>query len=426
MLTLHSGNRHMYCDGVSRRSFLTIGALGLGGFTLPNLLRAEDAAGIGSSHKAVINIHLSGGPSHQDMFDLKADAPAEYRGEFNPIQTNVPGIDICEHMPRLAQMADKYVILRSLFGSVGAHSNYQTHSGFGERDLQIVGGRPALGSVVSKLQGATDSGAPPFVSSNGGNSGFVGPTYKPYKPDGAGRNNLRLQSGLSAERLGNRTNLLASLDRIQRDADTSGEMNAMDVFTRKAVEVVTTGTLADALDVSKEDAKVKERYGDRDGANFLLARRLIEAGVRVVSFNWGGWDTHRQNFVTLKRQLPKLDTAMSALIEDLHARGMGQDVSIVMWGEFGRTPRINATAGRDHWPKLSMGFLAGGGMRTGQVLGSSTRNAEAALDRPVHFQEVMATLYKNMGIDAENVKVFDPAGRPQYLLEHRTPIQELA
>ncbi len=425
MLAVLSSNTHRYCDGLSRRSFLTVGALGLGGMTLADLLRAEQAAGIGSSHKAVINIHLGGGPSHQDMFDLKPNAPVEYRGEFNPIKTNVPGMDICEHMPKLAQMADKFVIIRSLFGSVGAHSNYQTHSGFSERSLQVVGGRPALGSVVSRLQGPTDSGAPPFVSSNGGNPGFVGPSYKPYKPDGAGRNNLRLQTGLTTERLSDRTNLLSSLDRIRREVDTTGSMDAMDVFTQKAVEVVSTGTLADALDVNKEDAKVRERYGNRDGANFLLARRLIEAGVRVVSFNWGGWDTHGQNFVRLKSQLPKLDVAMSALIEDLHERGLDNDVSIVMWGEFGRTPRVNANAGRDHWPKLSMGFLACGGMRNGQVLGSSTRNAEAALDRPVHFQEVHATLYKNLGIDVETVKVPDPAGRPQYLLEQRTPIPEL-
>ncbi len=425
MLTIPSNSHHLYCDGVSRRSFLTIGALGFGGMTLADLLRAEDAAGVGSSHKAVINIHLGGGPSHQDMFDLKPNAPVEYRGEFNPIKTNVPGIEICEHMPKLAQMADKYVIIRSLFGSVGAHSNFQTHTGFSNRSLQVVGGRPALGSVVSRLQGPTDSGAPPFVSSNGGNSGFVGPSYKPYKPDGAGRNNLRLQSGLSTERLSDRTNLLSSLDRIRRDADSTGSMGAMDVFTKKAVEVVTSGTLADALDVNKEDAKVRQRYGDRDGSNFLLARRLVEAGVRVVTFNWGSWDTHRGNFITLKRQLPKLDVALSALIGDLHERGMDKDVSIVMWGEFGRTPRVNASAGRDHWPKLSMGFLACGGMRNGQALGTSTRNAEAALDRPVHFQDVHATLYRNLGIDVETVKVPDPAGRPQYLLERRTPIQEL-
>ncbi len=424
MWTIQTGKKHDYCDGVSRRSFLRIGAMGFGALTLADLFRAEAAAGIHSSHKAVINIHLSGGPSHMDMFDLKPSAPVEYRGEFNPIATNVPGIEVCELMPQLAQMADKYVVLRSLIGSVGAHSNYQTHSGFGERTLQIVGGHPALGSVVAYLQGPTDSGAPPFVSSNGGHPGFLGPSFKPYAPDGRGRNNLRLQSGLSAERLGDRTELLSSLDRMRRNMDETGSMEALDTFTRKAVEVVTSGSLADALDVNNEAAQVRERYGT-DGNAFLLARRLVEAGVRVVSFNWGGWDTHSNNFVTLRRQLPRLDAILSTLIQDLHDRGMDRDVSVVMWGEFGRTPRVNANAGRDHWPKLSMGFLAGGGMRTGQVIGSSTRNGDAALDRPVHFQEVHATLYHNLGIDAETVKIPDPAGRPQYLLEHRTPIAEL-
>lgn len=426
MLTLSTGRSNAYCDGVSRRSFLRIGAMGLGGLslTMADLLRAEAASGIGSSHKAVINIHLSGGPSHQDMFDLKPNAPVEYRGEFNPIATNVPGIEICEHMPQLAQMADRYAIIRSLVGSTGQHSNYQTHSGFDQRDLQVVGGRPALGSVVSRLMGATDSGAPPFISSNGGSPGFLGPSYKPYSPDSAGRNNLKLQSNMSPERLGDRTGLLASLDRFRREADRTGSMDALDVFTQKAVEVVTSGTLADALDVNKEDAKIREVYG-RDGSNFLMARRLIEAGVRVVSFNWGGWDTHGNNFKTLKTQLPKLDVAMSALLQDLQQRGMDRDVAVVMWGEFGRTPRVNSGAGRDHWPKLSMCFLAGGGMQTGQVIGSSTRNAEAALDRPVDFQNVHATLYRLMGIDVETVKVDDPAGRPQYLLENRDVISEL-
>ncbi|MEQ8785674.1 MAG: DUF1501 domain-containing protein [Pirellulaceae bacterium] len=426
MLSFSTGKSTKFCDGLSRRNFLRVGALGVGGLSLSlaDVLRAEAAAGKSSSHKAVINIHLGGGPSHQDMFDLKPTAPVEYRGEFNPIQTNVPGIEICEQFPRLAKMADKYVILRSLVGSAGQHSNYQTHSGFSDRSLQVVGGRPALGSVVTKLQGATDSGSPPFVSSNGGSPGFLGPSYKPYTPDSAGRNNLRLQGSITTERLSTRTNLLQSLDRFRHEADRSGSMDAMDVFTQKAVEVVTSGTLADALDVNNEDPQVRERYTP-DGANFLLARRMIEAGVRVVSFSWGGWDTHRDNFSSLRRQLPKLDIALSALIEDLHQRGMDQDVSVVMWGEFGRTPRVNATAGRDHWPKLSMGFLAGGGMRTGQVIGSSTRNAESALDRPVDFQQVHATLYKLLGIDVENVKVLDPAGRPQYLLEQRTPIHEL-
>jgi hypothetical protein len=425
MLKLFARDRHGYCNGATRRSFLQVGA-GLGGLTLAGLLRAEAAAGVVSSQKAVINIHLAGGPSHQDIFDLKPSAPVEYRGEFNPIKTNVAGIEICEHLPRLAQMADKWAVIRSLVGSSAGHSNYQTHSGFNERSLENVGGRPALGSIVSYLQGPSPNGAPAFVSHNGGSPGFLGPSHAAYKPDGPGRKNLSLQREMPAERLDDRTQLLSTLDRMRRDMDRTGKMEAMDAYTLKAAEVVTSGTLAEALDVSKEDKKSQARYGGREGQNFLLARRLVEAGVRVVTFSWGGWDTHSNNFNSLRKQLPQLDIAMSALIDDLHQRGLQNDVSIVLWGEFGRTPRVNnSNGGRDHWPKLSMAFLAGGGMRCGQTIGSSTKYAEEAADRPLHFQEVHATLLHNLGINPQSQQIVDPAGRPQYLLEYREPIREL-
>ena len=421
MLKIHCGTRQRYCDGVSRRSFLQLGALGLGSLTLPQLLRAEAALGKPSSHKAIINIHLSGGPSHQDMFDLKPNAPIEYRGEFNPIATNVPSLEICEHFPKLAQMADKFAVIRSLVGMFDDHSNFHTHTGFNRRDLQNAGGRPALGSVVARVLGSTEGGAPPFISYNGGESGYLGPVYSPYSPNGG---DLRLNGNLTADRLDSRTNLLRSLDGIRREMDTSGKMEAFDSYTQRAVGVVTSGKVADALDSNKEDEKVRERYG-KDGRNFLLARRLVEAGVRVVTFNWGGWDTHGGNFTTLKRQLPQLDIAMSALLTDLHERGLDKDVTVVMWGEFGRTPRVNSGAGRDHWSKLAMCFLAGGGMRTGQAVGTSTKFAETAQDRPVQLQEVFATLYHNLGIDVRSAQLFDTAGRPQYLVEKREVIREL-
>jgi hypothetical protein len=421
MLTIFSGRKANYCDGVSRRNFLKLGAMGLGSLTLAQLYRAEAAANVGSSNKAVINIHLGGGPSHQDMFDLKPNAPIEFRGEFNPIATNVPGLEICELFPTLATMADKFAVIRSLIGSTGQHSSYQTQSGYDQRDLRNVGGRPALGSVVTKLMGASENGAPAYISYNGGDPGYLGPVYKPYQPSGT---DLKLNGTLTAERLEGRTNLLTSLDTIRRDMDSTGQMEALDAFTQRAVGVVTSGHVADALDVNKEDAAVRERYGN-DGRSFLTARRLVEAGVRVVTFNWGGWDTHSGNFTTFRRQLPNLDRAMSALIQDLHDRGMDKDVTVVMWGEFGRTPRVNMSAGRDHWPALAMAFLAGGGMRTGQAIGTSTKNAEYAKDRPVHFQEVFATLYRNMGIDVAGTTLPDTAGRPQYLVDIRKPISEL-
>ncbi|MCR9119080.1 MAG: DUF1501 domain-containing protein [bacterium] len=420
MLNLLLNQATRFCDGVTRRDALKLGAAGISGLTLGGLFEAEARANIGSSHKAVINIHLGGGPSHQDMFDLKPDAPVEFRGEFNPIRTNVPGMEISEHMPQLAQRADKFAIIRSIIGSTGQHSNYQTHSAYDSRDLKNVGGRPSLGSVVAHTQGAV-AGAPPFISYNGGEAGYLGPVYKPYKPSGT---SLKLNRGLTEERLSDRTNLLSSLDSLRRDADTSGQMNALDAHTRQAVEVVTSGKVADAVDLNKEDPSIVERYG-KDNRNMLYARRLVEAGVRVVTLNWGSWDTHTGNFTKLQTQLPKLDNGLSALLDDLHSRGMQDDVTVVVWGEFGRTPRVNKNAGRDHWNRVMSGFIAGGGMRTGQVIGATTRDAGEAADRPIHIQRVFATIYHNLGIDVERTTIVDNAGRPQFLVDHRQPIEEL-
>ncbi len=422
MFSISSNQRSTrYCDGVSRRNFLTVGGLGVAGMSLADLYRAEAAAGTGSSQKAVINIHLAGGPSHQDTFDLKPDAPSEFRGEFNPISTNVPGIDICQHLPLLAQQADKFAIVRSLTGSVSDHSDYPTQTGFNRENLRNQGGRPSIGSVASKLFGSS-AGAPPFVSYNGVYPGYLGAIHKPYKPKGG---DLRLQGTMTADRLASRTSLLNSLDGLRRDTDNRGQMDALDAFTQQAVEVVTSGRVADALDLEKEDADIRERYG-KDGTMFLTARRLVEAGVRVVTFNWGGWDTHSNNFDTLRGQLPKMDRALSALFQDISERGLDQDVSVVVWGEFGRTPRVNNNnGGRDHWLEVAMCLLAGGGMKTGQVIGRSNKNAERAVDRPVHLQEVFATLYHNLGIDVSKTTISDGAGRPQYLVEGRQPIHEL-
>ena len=420
------GKMDGYCDGISRRTALSIGAAGIGGMMLPDLLRAENAAGIRGSNKALINVYLGGGPSHQDMWDLKPNAPSEYRGEFTPIKTNVPGMEICEHFPMLARMADKFAVVRSTVGTVDDHSSFHTQAGYAKRDLQLVGGRPALGSVVAKLKGQTETGAPSFVSYMGDVSpGFLGAIHRPYRPDGPGRDNLRLSKEMSADRLANRAELRAKLGHLRAEADASGEMNAVDGFTSRAVEVVTSGRLADALDAEKESKSVRDRYGSDGNKNFLLARRLVEAGVRVVTFSWGGWDTHGQNFVTLRKQLPKLDQGLSALIQDLSDRSMLNDVMIVVWGEFGRTPRINKDAGRDHWSKVMSTFLAGGGLKTGQMVGTTDRYAGEADDRPVHLREIFATLYRHFGIDAKNTTIQDTAGRPQYLVDARDPVKEL-
>ncbi len=431
MLTITGDQWHM-CDGIPRRNVLKIGALGLGGLMLPDLYRMEAHAKSGARQKALINIHLSGGPSHQDMWDLKPEAPAEYRGEFQPIGTNVPGMQVCELFPKLAKMADRFAIVNGMVGSVDEHSYSTAMTGYPESALRSIGGRPSIGSVVSKLNQSRDELALPYVSLMGTvTPGFLGPIHQPYVPDGQGRGNLTLGK-IDGSRMKSRTDLLKELDGIRRDVDSTGKMEAMDAFTQRAVDVVTSGRLGDALDLTKEKPEVVARYtggGQGQGRssgnrNFLLARRLIEAGVRTIAMSWGGWDTHENNFRSLRTQLPALDMGLAALLDDLHDRGMLKDVSIVMWGEFGRTPKVNDKAGRDHWPRVAAAWLAGGGLRTGQVVGSSDRHAAVAVN-PVHIHQVHATLYRNLGIDVKDVTLTDPAGRPQYLLDTREPIKEL-
>ena len=427
------GNSPEFCDGVTRRDFFRIGGLALGGLTLPGLLRAEELAGEKATGKSIINIFLSGGPSHMDMFDLKPEAPKEYRGDFRPIATTVPGFDICEHFPILASMGDRITAIRSIAGMNNEHTNVQSDTGWSVRSLQSMGGRPSVGAVMSKLYGpaqpTTHGMAPTFMDLTGSTKpGFLGQVHAGYRPSGEGRQNLTLNSSVSRARLSDRQSLLSSFDRLRRDIDGSGMMNALDSFSERAVGLITSGEIAKALDIKQEDPRRVERYGypkRRDTERFILARRLISAGVRCVSFAWGGWDTHGRNFITLGSQLPALDRAMSALIEDLEIRGELDNTIIMMSGEFGRTPRINGSAGRDHWPQAASFFLAGGGMRHGQFIGSTNRRGERPQDRPVHLQHVFTTVYKQLGIDPEAITLSDPNGRPQYLVDKRELIHEL-
>ncbi len=434
MLTL-LGKPQRFCDGVTRRNFLKIGALSagslsLGGFTLADVLRAETAGPTATPKKSIINIYLSGGPSHLDMFDLKPEAPPEIRGEFHPIATTVPGMQICYLMPKLAALGQKIALVRSLTGINDEHAPNQTESGWREQDLKTIGGHPSLGCVVAKLQGATNGVVPTFVDLSGHtHHGFLSPVYSAFRPDADGRNDLRLRPEVTIDRFHNRAELLGKLDRIRRDVDSSHMMDAMDAFNNRAMGVITSSKLAEALDWEKADPAVRQRYGiaeQQDNSRFLMARRLVECGVRIVSLSWGGWDTHSDNFVTLRRQLPPLDTALSALIEDLDAHGLLATTAIVMWGEFGRTPRINNNnGGRDHWARAATAFVAGGGMRVGQVIGSTNRYGETAQDRPIHLQEVFATFYHLLGIDPKTTTLRDPNGRPQYLVANPDPISEL-
>lgn len=426
------GQMREFCDGVARRDFLRIGALALGGMTLPDLLRAEARAGQTATGRSVINIYLSGGPTHLDTFDLKPRAAKEFRGEFSPIATKVAGMEICELLPRLASHGDKLAIVRSLTGVRDEHNPSQSDSGWSMNELKNQGGRPGLGAVMSKVLGPaseTAAGtAPTAVDLTGWTKpGFLGQVYGAYRPDGAMRN-LRLSGQMSEARFTDRQELLGSLDTLRRDVDRTGAIEAMDSFSQRAVSIITSGRVAQALDLKNEPAETLDRYGakkNKDNERFILARRLIEAGVRNVSFSWGGWDTHSQNFQAMRRQLPPLDLALGALIDDLERAGRLNETLILMSGEFGRTPRINGGAGRDHWPQASFFVLAGGGLKTGQVIGATSRNGERAVERPVHLQQVFATVYHQLGIDPDTTQLIDPNGRPQYLVDQRQVIPEL-
>lgn len=450
MLTIQ-GSRERYCDGVSRRSFLKIGGLALGGLSLADVLRAQAQSGTRSPQKAVIMIFLSGGPPHQDMFDLKPEAPREIRGEFEPIATCVPGIEICELLPGIAQRMDKLALIRSIVGSEGRHAAFQCQTGRGFAS-QAPGGWPSLGSAVSRIQGAIRPDVPAFVGlapgmktrgwSDPGAPGFLGPAHSPFTPNAGGHLADLVLDGITLGELADRKSLLGRFDRLRRAVDAAGAMEGLDQFYQQAYGILTSGDLAAALDVEREDPKTRDRfgrgsiqpagYGDAGpllNDYFLVARRLVEVGVRCVTLAYGRWDWHGRphgtNFENARDHLPMLDLALGALLDDLAERSLLDDVSIVVWGEFGRTPKINRNGGRDHWPQVSCALLAGGGMRTGQVIGSTNRLGEYAQDRPVHFQEVFATLYHNLGIDVGRVTLPDLAGRPQYLVDHHSPIPEV-
>ncbi|HEX4610296.1 MAG TPA: DUF1501 domain-containing protein, partial [Urbifossiella sp.] len=403
MLTLF-GKPHRnggFCDGVSRRDFLTIGGTLFGGaLAAPALLAAEARRGIRTSHKSIINVFLPGGPPHIDMWDLKPDAPVEVRGEFRPIDTTVPGVRICEHFPRLAMMMDKFAIVRSLVGSSGDHDAYQCMTGR-PRTPQNLGYWPSFGAWVSKVQGSADAAVPPHLTlmyrtgeqkwGYPGDGGFLGLAHSPFRlqagQGGTGPSESMTLRGVTLEQLNDRTALVRALDTVDRRIDRTGVMDGMDTFGRQAFDILTSSKLKDALDLSKERPEVLERYGvddpafERDGAprmvrNFCVARRLVEAGARVVTLNFTRWDWHGpdgKNFVQGKKDMPLLDRAVTALVTDLHERGLDKDVTVLVWGEFGRTPRINKDAGRDHWGSCQSVLLAGGHIQGGQVHGSSDR-----------------------------------------------------
>jgi hypothetical protein len=421
-----TGSARAFCDGIARRNFLQIGAFGAG-LTLADLLRARDARaaqGGRTRPKSAIMIYLPGGPSHMDMYDLKPEAPAEFRGEFRPINTNVAGVQICEHFPLQAQMWDKLAVVRSVV-SVDEHSDSLVLTGYPDR-VNRTADHPSIGSVVSKLRSQEAAPVPHFVSlrgmSRGTEPGYLGIAHRPFTPGGQANSNLRLANSVTEDRLHARRDLLDSFDDTRREIDASGTMRGMDAYTGRAIEMVTAGAVRNALDLSKEPQPSRDRY--KGVEQFLTARRLVEAGVGCVTLSIGGWDTHGQNFQTLKRQLPQVDRGLANLIQDLHDRGMQDDVVTVMWGEFGRTPKVNMNAGRDHWSPVMSAFVAGGGLRMGQAVGASTAKGERPKDRPYSVPAVLSTVYRVLGIDPA-MTFPNGAGRPMYVLDDREPVREL-
>jgi hypothetical protein len=431
MLTLF-GPRHRYCDGVSRRSFLKIGGLAMGGIGLPELLRAEQQGGRGRSHKSVIMVYLSGGLSHQDTFDLKPNAPEGIRGEFQPIATKIPGIQVGELLPRTAASIDKLAVIRSIVGLRDEHSSFQNITGY-PMDVSRREGRPHFGSIISRVQGPHDPVVPPFVDLfptmqhrpyNTPGPGLLGTSHRPARMDGDDLALLKTGSA-DPERFRGRRQLLDQFDHFRRDVD-SAEVGGMDGVYRRAFDVLASDKVARALDVEREDPRLRARYGIGssqhlgDGApmwndQLLIARRLVEAGARCVTVAYGFWDTHSGNFPWLRQRLPLFDQGISALVEDLYARGLDRDVTVVVWGEFGRSPKVNKDGGRDHWARVNGALLAGGGMRVGQVIGSTDKLGASAASHPIHYLDVLATVYHNLGIDP-HAFVEDKSGRPVPIL----------
>jgi hypothetical protein len=403
--------------------------LGLAGLTWGDLLRlrAAQPAAARLSRKATLMIYLPGGPPHQDTYDLKPDAAREVRGEFQPIHTTVPGMDICELFPQQAKLAEQFAIVRGIKFANDDHNVDEVVTGF-----RPGSHRPAFGSVVSRIRGQDQ--VPPYVSFGGLDLGspvnpenpqYLGSAHRPFAPSGPGLRNLGLCPGVPLERLDDRRQLLRSFDQLDRDLDRSNAMAGMDAFQARAFDMLRSPRAREAFDLSREPDRVRQRYGVN--SQLLLARRLLEAGVSVVTAGFTrppGWDTHQNNFATMRKLLPELDAALTTLLTDLHDRGLDADVTVLVWGEFGRSPKISPEGGRDHWPEAGCALLAGGGLRTGLAVGATDSEGARAKGTPYSVHNVLATLYRQLGIDPEQ-KFDDHNGRPQYLLDDREPIQAL-
>lgn len=417
------------CEGTNRREFIRIGSLGLAGLTLPTLLQANTATAKKKEpidNLSVIFMWMQGGPSHIDTFDPKPNAPSDIRGEFGVIPTNIPGVQISEHLPMMAKNLDKYSIIRSGYSYNGSHGVADAYMLTGWRfNPSIV--YPTYGAVMSRELGYRN-GMPPYVQLGnsidqrfgGGLPGYAGSEHNPFiiqeDPSKAdfSIDGVSLPNGLTSTRFSRRERMLQKLDNWQKKIETKGnDVGAMNSFYDKAFSMVTSPAAKRAFDLSQEPVKVRERYGmNKFGQSCLLARRLVESGVRFINVTMGGWDTHANNFKTLKdRNLPNIDQSWSALLEDLQTRGMLEKTMVIWLGDFGRTPKINSAAGRDHWAGSTVFCMGGGGMKVGSVIGKSDANAEQPVTPPIQIEDIAATLYTILGIPLDKHYVA-PDGRP--------------
>jgi hypothetical protein len=427
---------------IQRRNLLRSSAVSFGGLALANLLGQEALAGVSptADKKSVLLLFQPGGPSHLETWDMKPDAPAEYRGEFTSIPSNLPGYRVCEFLPKLATMCDKLTILRSVYHNMNEHSQavHTTLTGYAPTKGDPAQEAPSCGSIIAKQLGWR-AGLPGYIAVQQeighGRAGYLGVEFDPFETfgyptsDGFRVRNLKAADGLKPDRVANRKAMIEQFDSIRRDADATGAIEAMDTFRRQAFELATSPQVQEAFDLGKEEAKTRERYGRQSNAGqcALLGVRLVERGARFVTVKMDfakPWDSHQDNFTAHRLNVPMYDHVVSAVIEDLEQRGILEQVLVIVAGEFGRTPRINDKAGRDHWPSCYSVVLAGGGVKRGMILGSSDALAELPKDRPISHQDVLATMYRILGVDFSQ-SYLNEAQRPVQVLNTGEPIREI-
>ena len=446
-----------YCDGLSRRSFVQVGVAGMAAVGLPTILRAKEEISAAGAKKdtSVILLWLDGGPGHMDMYDMKPEAPAEYRGLWNPIKSNVPGMDMTELFPLQAKIADKFSIVRSLHHDTGDHftgGHWMLTGRGGVSGANNTGRYPFFGSIATRVLGARQPGMPanvaiPYAMSIGIRPGYFGGNYlgiqdNPFETEGDPNasnfqvNNLGLSTALSLDRLQSRRSLISTMDKLRRDVDRSGALGAMDKFERQAYDMVAGEKARQAFDLSSEKPELRDRYGRNSwGQSTLLARRLVEAGSTFVTCHFGGWDHHWDLKAGMERYLPQVDQLVYGLFTDLAERGLYDKVCVVLCGEFSRTPRMNdggnggppmskGTPGRDHWGNSMFCLLGGGGVKGGRLIGSTNRLGEAPQDDPLRPGDIHHTLYRVLGVDPK-VQFLDHSGRPVAAIDHGKVIESL-